>query len=110
MSVIDVKRYYNEVCEQRHQLLEELNDFSKEAENNLIEPERLEQIKQNIQPLLNNYQMLSYIMFLLNKPVKKSKHKRYEQQNKRFLATIDKQYTKDGVIATNEEILSSLKK
>ena len=71
MSVKDVKLYYDEVCQQRQEMLDEIHDFEIECQKGLIEPERLDQIKETIQPLLNNYQTLSYIMFLLNKPVKK---------------------------------------
>lgn len=110
MAVKDVILYFDEVAEQRRLMLEEIKDFEKEAEQNLIEPERLEQIKQNIQPLLNNYQMLSYIMYLLNKPNRKKKHKMYERMNKKFLAQIDKKFTKDGVLKQNEEIIENLNK
>lgn len=109
MSVKHVKEYYNEVCQQRHELLNELKDFEKEAQEGIIEPERFEQIKQNIQPLINNYQTISWIMFLLNKPNKKQKHKRYEQQNKKLLNSLDKTFSKEGIINTNQEVLDGLK-
>lgn len=109
MSVKHVKAYFDEVAEQRRLMLEEIKDFEKEAEQNIIEPERLEMIKQNIQPLLNNYQMLSYIMFLLNKPNKKEKQKAYEKMNKKLLQSIDKKFTKEGVIQQNQDVIDSFK-
>ena len=62
MSVKHVKEYFNQVADQYSEMLNELRDFEKEAEQGLIEPERLDIIKQNIQPLVNNYQTLSWIM------------------------------------------------
>lgn len=109
MSVKDVKLYYDEVCQQRQEMLDEIHDFEIECQKGLIEPERLDQIKETIQPLLNNYQTLSYIMFLLNKPVKKSKEGKYLSQNKKFLKQIDKQFTKDGVKEQNQSTIDALK-
>lgn len=108
MAVKDIKNYFNEVCNQYHEMLEEIRDFEKEAEQGLIEPERLDKIKDSIKPLVNNYQTLSYIMFLLNKPSRKEKHKRYEQQNKKLLSKIEKQFTKDGIIEENSNVINNL--
>lgn len=108
MSVKDVKKYYDEICAQRQQMLEELNDFEKEAERGLVEPERLDEIKKSIQPLLDNYQTLSYIMFLLNKPTRKSKHSKYIKQNTKFLKSIDYKFTRDGVIEENNKSINSI--
>lgn len=109
MAVKDVKAYYEEVANQYLDMLNEIKDFEKEAEQGLIEPERLDKIKESIQPLVNNYQTLSYIMFLLNKPTRKEKYKKYERQFKNYLNTVNKQFTKEGVINTNEQVLSGLK-
>lgn len=108
MAVKDIKNYFNEVCNQYHEMLEEIRDFEKEAEQGLIEPERLDKIKDSIKPLVNNYQTLSYIMFLLNKPSRKEKHKRYEQQNKKLLSKIEKEFTKDGIIEENSKVIKNL--
>ena len=110
MSVKDVKEYYNQVCDQYHDMLNEIRDFEEEAKKGLIEPERLDQIKETITPLMNNYQTLSYIMFLLNKPVRKSKYKRYEERNKKFLQSIEEKNSKKGVLDTNNQTIDRLKK
>ena len=103
MAVKHIKEYYNEVCNQYSEMLSEIRDFEKEASQGLIEPERLDQIKESIKPLMNNYQTLSYIMFLLNKPSRKEKEKRYERQNKKLLSKIEKQFTKDGILKENTD-------
>jgi hypothetical protein len=109
MSVKDVKLYYEEVCQQRQEMLNELKDFEKECEQGLIEPERLDKIKETIQPLLNNYQTLSYIMFLLNKPVKKEKQDKYLNKNKKLLNNIDKEFTKEGILNENQTTIENLR-
>lgn len=109
MSVKHVKEYFNQVADQYSEMLNELRDFEKEAEQGLIEPERLDIIKQNIQPLVNNYQTLSWIMFLLNQPNKKEKIKKYERQNKALLKTLNKEFSQEGVINTNQQVIDGLK-
>ena len=59
MAVKDVREYYNQVESQYNEMVKEIKDFEKEAEQGLIEPERLDQIKESIKPLMNNYQTLS---------------------------------------------------
>ena len=54
MAVRHVKEYYNKVCDQYHDMLNEIRDFEEEAKKGLIEPERLDEIKKNIQPLINS--------------------------------------------------------
>lgn len=109
MSVKHVREYFNQVADQYSEMLNELRDFEKEAEQGLIEPERLDIIKQNIQPLVNNYQTLSWIMFLLNQPNKKEKIKKYERQNKTLLKTLNKEFSQEGVINTNQQVIDGLK-
>lgn len=108
MAVRHIKAYFEEVAQQYHDMLEEIRDFEKEAEKGLIEPERLDTIKESIQPLMNNYQMISYIMFLLNKPNRARKEKDYIRRNKKLLATIKHENTKQGIMEQNQEVIKNL--
>lgn len=110
MAVKHVKDYYNQICEQYHETIQNIKDFEEECKQGLIEPERLDKIKETIQPIINNYQTLSYIIFLLNMPTKKQKQKGYEQRNKKFLSQIAHKNTKDGLIETNNQTIEKLKK
>ena len=107
MAVKDVVEYYNQVANQYTLLIEDLKDFEKECQEGIVEPEKLDQIKDNIQPLINNYNTLSYIMFLLNQPTRKEKIPKYKKQNKKFLENIEHQFTKDGIIEENESVLNT---
>jgi hypothetical protein len=42
-------------------------------------------------------------MFLLNQPQRKSKQKRYQEQNKKLLDKLDKSNSLEAVLAENEE-------
>lgn len=111
MAVKHVKAYYQEISNQYHEMLDTLKDFEKEAHEGLVEPERIEQIKQTIKPLKDNYERWSYMMFLLNKPNRNSKVKKWQKlqnqinKNKNF----DTKNTLEAVTQENEKTLQKLK-
>lgn len=109
MSKKDVDNYFNEVSNNYHELLENLREMEDDVKNNLISPERLENLKLTIQPIKDNYETLSYIIFLLNKPTRKEKENGYIRRNKKFLSNIDKSKTKDGILENNRRILDNMK-
>ena len=84
MAYKHIKEYYDKICEQYLEMKDEIRDFEIEAQNNIMEPERLDMIKEQIKPLMDNYERWSYMMYLLNLPVKKSKQKSYQERNKKF--------------------------
>lgn len=109
MAVRHVKEYFEQVANQYHDLLNEIRDFEEESKKGIMEPERLERIKQDIQPHLDNYQRWSYMMFLLNKPNKKSKEKSYEKRNKKFLSTIEAKNTVEGTMRESAECINKVR-
>lgn len=106
MSIKHVKQYYEEVCNQYHEFVEELKDFERLCNEGMVSPELIDQAKQTIEPLKDNWQKLNYIMFLLNKPNKKDKANAYTKSKKKLLSN---SITKDQVITQNEEAISNLK-
>ena len=108
MSVKDVQNYYKEISKQYYDMLDEIKDFEQEAMNGMFEPERLDAIKQTIEPLKANYQRISYIIFLLNKPTRKEKEKSYIKRNKKLLAQIDN--AKQEVEQENKQAINNLSK
>ena len=110
LAIRDVREYYDQVCEQYVQMQHELADFQKEVEEGIVEPERLDTIKQVIEPIKNNYMTLSWIMYLLNKPQRKSKDKAYRRQTKKLTSTLDKSFNKSAILRKNEEVLDKLGK
>ncbi len=108
MSVKDIKNYYNEVAQQYQDMCDELKDFSKLVEQNMFDSDRLEKIKESIQPLMRNYEMLSYIMFLLNKPNRKEKVASYEKRNKKLISKIPDYCKKENVLKENENAIKDM--
>ena len=109
MSVKHVRDYYEQVTQQYQDMIESIKDFEDMAMEKIIEPERLEILKESIQPLLRNYELLSYIMYLLYKPNRGRKKKKYEQQYAKQIRKIPFESTKEGVIETNNEVIKNLK-
>lgn len=110
MAVKHIKEAFDQIASQYSEMLDEIRDFEEEASKGLIEPERLDQIKESIKPLMANYERWSYIMFLLNKPVKKTKEKKYLSQNKKFIASLNKNNSIESSIEENKQVIKDLKK
>lgn len=109
MSKKDFDNYYNQVEEQYLEMINNLKDFEELATYKIIEPERLDELKAIIQPIKQNYQRLSYIKFLLNKPNKQSKKKKYMKVNEKLIKELDKDSEK-AVIEENEKSLLKVNK
>lgn len=109
MAKKDVEHYFRLVADQYQEMLENIRDIEKEVNDNLTDPELLDRLKAMAEPLKNNYMTLSYIMFLLNQPARKSKIKGYEKRNQKLLKTIPAENTKDGILAKNASVIDKVK-
>ena len=109
MAKKDFDRYYKEVENQYLEMLDNLKDFQEAAMNKLIEPERLQEIEANIAPIKQNYQRLSYVMYLLNKPTKKQKQAKYNKVNKKLIEKL-KGHDEQSILKENENSIENLRK
>ena len=105
MSIKHVNRYYKQICEQYQEMIDNIKDLETEAAEGLVEPERVDRLKDQVAPIKANYERWAYMMYLLHQPNRKDKIKRYERQNKKLLSNIDKRNSLDGVIEENNEAL-----
>ena len=110
MSVKDIEAYYNELTAQKKQLIKELEDFSRLSEQNLYPPEKLAQIKESIQPLLRNHEMMTYIIYLLHRPTRKSKWDGYARREGKKIAGLPDTVKKEKIIENNNSILLNVAK
>ena len=112
MSVKHIVQYFNQVAQQREDALKTIQEVDEMCANNVLSPERLEEIKNNvqlnIQPILENYMTLSYIMYLLNMPNKKEKQKKYIKQNRKQVESIPYKNTQDGVMEENNNAIKNI--
>ena len=105
MSVKAVRKYYDQICDQYHEMLQNIHDLEVEAAQGMIEPERIERLKDQVAPIKQNYERWAYMMFLLNQPERKAKQPRYKDQNRRLLNSLDKKNSLDAVLEENNEAL-----
>ena len=104
MSVKHVKAYYEEICNQYHEYVEELKDFEELCESGQVPPEQIENAKKFIEPLKDNWMKLNYIIWLLNKPNKKERQKDYERRVKQENCITDAE-----VFDQNKKCIENLK-
>lgn len=107
MSRKHVEDYFNQICDDYHEMVETLKDMEEECKKGLVSPDRVEQLKKMIEPIKLNYSRISYIMFLLNMPNKKEKQKWYNKQNPK--SKFAKENTLEGIRAENKQSLKNAK-
>ena len=109
MSKKAVDKYFEQICDQYHEMLENIRDLEDECAKGIVEPERVERLKSQIEPLKQNYERWSYMMFLLNQPERKSKVKRYQSQNKKLLQHLNISNRIEATLQENDDVLQELK-
>lgn len=102
----DFYKYYKQVSRDYNEMKSELQDMEQELVNSMVAPEQLDQMKLMIQPIKQNYEMLSYVVYLLNLPTKKQKKFRYKQQQKMLL---EMSRSEEQVLDENKKALNDLK-
>lgn len=108
MSVKHVNEYYKQICNQYKEMIGDIKDLEKEAEQGLIEPERVDRLKEQVAPIKLNYERWAYMMFLLHQPNRKEKIKRYQKQNAKLLKNLSKDNSIDAVVTENAEAMKHI--
>lgn len=99
---------YEQICNQYQEMVDNIKDLEESYNNGEIELERLEQYKEYILPLKQNYERWAYIMYLLKKPLKEENEPAYKKRNQRLLTTLDKSNSVENTLAENEQIIKRL--
>lgn len=105
MSKKHLEEYYNNVCKQYDEFIDEIKDFEECVKNGVVSPETISNIETMLAPLKNNWQTLSYVMYLLNMPNKKEKINKYVKQNK---ISCDTHKTSDAIYKENKDCIKSM--
>lgn len=105
MAVKHVEEYYKQICDQYKEMIQDIKDLEKEAEEGLVEPERIDRLNEQVAPIKQNYERWSYMLFLLHQPARKSKEVIYKRQKKKFLENLDVSNSLEAVIEENNEAL-----
>ena len=109
MSVKRLELEYSQVVDQYHEMLENLKDIEKEFNDGLVPPEFVENLKKQIEPIKNNYEQWSYIMFLLHEPQRKAKREKYRKTIDAKIKQLNPKNSPDAKLAAGRVALEGLK-
>ena len=109
MAVKDVRAYYEQVTNQYVEMKRILTELETVPELKASAAyQNIDSIKAQVAKLQENYNRLSYIIFLLNEPTKKTKKERYIKREQKKLNKIPKKDRQEAIIKENESVLTNL--
>ena len=103
MSRKHVIEYYKSVESQYFDLINDAEDMQQAVKDKILSESQLEEFTKLIDKVKTNYTRLSYIMYLLDLPNKKSKENRNSKQYKKTKKLFN------GLNATSEDIIEENK-
>lgn len=110
MSKKDFDEYYLRVQKQYSEMKDTLDQFELMSTNNLVSSQQIDAIKATMQPIKDNYMIISNIAYILNKPNKKTKQIKYQRSNISKMKNIDSTKSLQNIVNSNEKNLFSMKK
>ena len=111
MAVKDVKEYYFKLIAQKAELEADLADFEEALKNGFITEEQMQAAKDELIPYQINLDRLTYIMYLLELPNRKTKKAKFEKQNKKILDELGKRNADEqSVLYENKSALDAFRK
>ena len=111
MAVKDVKEYYFKLIVQKAELEADLADFEEALKNGFITEEQMQAAKDELVPYQINLDRLTYIMYLLELPNRKTKKAKFAKQNKKILDELEKRNADEqSVISENKSALDAFRK
>lgn len=108
MAVKDIKDYYYKICKQRADMLDSLKEIETSFSNGMATPEQVDNIRKITEPINTTYKMLSWIIYLLDKPNRKNKENGYIRRSKKFLDSLDIEYSKEKLLEKNQACIENL--
>ena len=111
MAVKDVKEYYFKLIAQKAELEADLADFEEALKNGFITEEQMQTAKDELIPYQINLDRLTYIMYLLELPNRKTKKAKFAKQNKKILDELERRNADEqSVLAENKSALDTFRK
>lgn len=107
MAKSHVIQYFLEVENQYLEMLENLKEFQSMLNTNQISEDDYNEAKKEVEKLRTNYERIGYIIFLLNKPRKKSAKLTKEEQS---WYNILKTSSKEAIVKECNDALVTFKK
>lgn len=110
MAVRDVREYYFKLQAQKAELEADLADFDEALKNGFITEEQVQAAKEELIPYQINLDRLTYIIYLLELPARKSKQAKFKKQNKKILDELhNRKADEEAVLDENKSALDSFR-
>ena len=111
MAARDVKEYYFKLIAQKAELEADLADFEEALKNGFITEEQMQAAKDELIPYQINLDRITYIIYLLELPNRKTKKAKFANQNKKILNELEKRNADEqSVISENKSALDAFRK
>ena len=111
MAAKDVKEYYFKLIAQKAELEADLADFEEALKNGFITEEQMQAAKDELIPYQINLDRLTYIMYLLELPNRKTKKAKFAKQNKKIIDELERRKADEqSVIYENKSALDAFRK
>jgi hypothetical protein len=98
MAIRDVKEYYFKMLGQYMEMKADMADFEQALKDGFITEEQLQAAMDEVNRVQQNYDRLTYIMYLLSLPNRKSKQPRYNKMNKELIKGFEDRNATDGAV------------
>ena len=111
MAARDVKEYYFKLITQKAELEADLADFEEALKNGFITEEQMQAAKDELIPYQINLDRLTYIVYLLELPNRKTKKAKFAKQNKKIIDELERRKADEqSVIYENKSALDAFRK
>ena len=111
MAAKDVKEYYFKLIAQKAELEADLADFEEALKNGFITEEQMQAAKDELIPYQINLDRLTYIVYLLELPNRKTKKAKFAKQNKKIIDELERRKADEqSVIYENKSALDAFRK
>lgn len=111
MAIKHLRKYYKQVENMYIELLSDLHEMEEDFKKGECTEEELNNLLIPVNNIKDNYQRLSYVLYLLYQPNRDKKKSKYERQNKEMLDYFkSKGMTQEQEIKKEEDALKLFKK
>lgn len=111
MALKHVRNYYLQCQIQYLDMLNDAKDFDEALKKGLVDQAQFDQAQVLLNRVKENYERLSYIMYLFTQPNRPNKVAKFNKQNKEVYERMNaSSYSKEAVLNENSDLLKEFKK
>lgn len=111
MAVREVREYYAKLLAQYQEMNDDLADWNEAVKAGNVTEDQLADVKADVERLRENVERIHYVLYLLEKPSRKSKKARFDNQTKKVDGYFrDINAHADCVFEENDSIVAEIHK